>query len=139
MKTKSRKPKRFNIERKRDQIILMLDTNGGWYLKEVDSKILGDFGYHTYYNNYFSVYHVPTGSFIVAFRTEREAKTTIKRFHNALGTGTKEVKEIVQVIKPIVNSLEGIFIEEIADKKEKKKNKDGFGLNNYNPEDDIPF
>lgn len=83
IKVIQKKKKVFDFKKMKSATILFAeDPNCDTFKKEVTSMIsLGDFGYHTYFKDKFSITHLSSGLRICSVSREKEARIILKRLY----------------------------------------------------------
>jgi hypothetical protein len=126
-RTKSKK--RFNW-RKENRAMIFGDKEAGVYMKDIlNVECLGDFGYHNFLTDHWSVCHLPSGLLILKFDSEREAKSFTKRLY--LNVKTKWKPKTHCVIS-LMN-----FKQEVREFREEEVKRMGDLF--YDTKEDIPF
>lgn len=85
-KTAHRRKKRFPFKEGVEATVVMPasgeTSNFPFYLKQIfDCVQLGEFGYHTLYDGWYTIFHVPSGSFIGSMTLCKEARQVLKHLY----------------------------------------------------------
>lgn len=66
---------------RKDKFTIIVDdiTSNRPVQKEVNGFVIGDWGYHTYFKNEWTVTHVPTGFAVSSYDNKKDAVVLIKR------------------------------------------------------------
>ena len=127
IRTKRRKPKRFEWE-KTEATCVFIVTGNTWYMRQVNCWVLGDWAYHWLYNGWFSIFHKNSMSLLGHTPFEKKARSFIKKLNSTMEPLPKNHVDLIiwyEKIKSTVDlgSLETNLPEDVT----------------YNPEEDIPF